>query len=164
MNILDIILLIPLIYAVYAGFKEGFVAQLGGLAAIVIGVWLAIHFSADVGKWLGINPDYATVVAFILIILAALLFIGVMGWLLGKIFNFVGLGMFNKIGGVLISMVKMVFILSVLLMAFDVLNKKTELVEQKHFDNSALYGPISSLSTYIFPSLEYITNAFKKEV
>lgn len=160
MNILDIILAIPLAYAFYRGFKDGVVTQLGGLVGIVIGIWLAIKFSKAFSQWLSLPHDFATEMAFVIIILATILLIGLVGRLLGKIFDMAGLGMFNKVGGILIALIKMIFILSVLLMAFGAINKKTEIVRQKYIDGSLLYRPISSLSVYIFPSMEYIKNTF----
>ena len=44
MNILDIIVLILLIWAIYNGFRDGIVVQLGGLAGLFIGIYLAFRY------------------------------------------------------------------------------------------------------------------------
>lgn len=156
MNTLDIILLIPLVYAVYKGFRDGVIVQLGGIIGIIIGVWLAFRFCDRLGVWMGIDPDIASYVAFAIIVLGAIISIGLIGWLLGKVFNMVGLGLFNGIGGVILALIKMTLILSVLMMAFNAINRKTEIVSPRHFDNSALYKPISRVSDYIFPYLDFV--------
>ncbi|MCD8186881.1 MAG: CvpA family protein [Rikenellaceae bacterium] len=154
MTALDIILIIPLIYGLYNGFKRGIVAQLGGIVGIVTGVWLAFRYSDDVGTWLGLDPEITWYAAFIIIVVAVILVIGVLGWLLGKIFNLVGLGLINRTGGIVLSLAKTVLILGALLMAFNSVNHHTHLVNKRQFNDSLLYSPIVKLTEYAFPFLE----------
>ena len=160
MTVLDIILIIPLVYAVYAGFKKGILAQLGGIVGIVIGIWLACRFSERVGQWFGIDEKIAYYVAFILIVIACLIGIGILGWALGKIFNFVGLGLLNRLGGVVLSLVKTVLILGALFMAFHAINEHTRMVDRKQFDNSLLYGPIERMTDFSLPFLKKAVDSF----
>ena len=48
MNFLDILILIPILYGAYKGFKHGFVIELFTLLAILVGIYVGIHFSE---KW-----------------------------------------------------------------------------------------------------------------
>ncbi|MDR2936644.1 MAG: CvpA family protein [Rikenellaceae bacterium] len=154
MNGLDIALLVPLVYALYRGFREGVLAQLGGIAGVVLGVWLAFRWCHELGTHLPIDdPKIATPAAFILIVLTTLVVIGLVGWVLGKLFDTLGLGLFNKVGGVLLSLLKMVLILSVLIMAFDMINRDGKILEQETIDRSALYGPIGRVASTVFPYL-----------
>lgn len=154
MTTLDIILIIPLIYALYTGFKKGVVAQLGGIAGLVIGVWLAFRHSDKLGAWLGIDPEIAYYAAFIIIVVATIILIGVVGWLVGKLFNLVGLGLLNRAGGIVLSLAKTVLILGVLLMAFTSINRNTHIVSNRQFSESFFYSPIIRLTEYAFPFLE----------
>ncbi len=168
MNTLDIILGIPLLYAVYRGFRDGVMVQLAGLVGILAGIWLAFRYSAQVGTWLKLDPDVSTPAAFVLIVLATLLGLGILGRILSKIFSFAGLGMFDKAGGIVVAVAKMTLILSVLSMAFSAINLKTELVKPQTLAGSVLYKPISGAAQYVFPYLsemkEMLTdNEAKKE-
>lgn len=156
MTVLDIILVIPLVYAVYNGFKKGIVAQLGGIVGIVIGVWLAFRYSDKVGAWLGVDPEIAYYAGFIAVVVVTILVIGVVGWLLGKLFNLVGLGLLNRAGGIVLSLVKTVLILGVLLMAFTSINRHTHIVSNRQFEHSFFYSPIMKLTEYAFPFLEKV--------
>jgi membrane protein required for colicin V production len=40
MGWLDIVLLAPLVWGAYTGFKKGLIAQILGLASLLVGVWL----------------------------------------------------------------------------------------------------------------------------
>ena len=44
MNILDIIFLVPLLFALYRGFKKGMVHMIASLAALVLGILGAMKF------------------------------------------------------------------------------------------------------------------------
>lgn len=154
MTVLDIILIIPLIYALYSGAKKGFVAQLGGIVAIVLGIWLAVRYSDRLGAWLGIDQEIAYYAAFALIVIACVILIGIVGWAVGKIFHLIGLGMLNRLGGVVLSLAKTVLILGALLIAFNAINRHTNMVNQRQFDNSLLYGPIVRGTNYALPFLK----------
>ena len=44
-NLLDIILLIPLLLFAWNGYKKGFIIELASLAALVLGLYMAFFFS-----------------------------------------------------------------------------------------------------------------------
>ncbi|MDR0955100.1 MAG: CvpA family protein [Rikenellaceae bacterium] len=154
MTVLDIILLLLLLYALYTGVKRGFIAQLGGIVAIVAGIWLACRYSEAVGAWLGIDPEVARYVAFALIVIACILLIGGIGWCLGKMFHLIGLGFLNRLGGVILSLAKMTLILGALLMAFGQINNHTQLVSPQQFERSLLYGPVVRVTGFALPFLK----------
>ena len=52
MNFLDILILIPIAYGAYKGFKHGFVIELFTLLAILVGIYVGINFSDYVANWL----------------------------------------------------------------------------------------------------------------
>ena len=45
MEIIDLIILIPLIYGGWKGFKKGFVMELFTILALLVGLYAAFHFS-----------------------------------------------------------------------------------------------------------------------
>lgn len=154
MNWLDILLFIPLIYAVWVGFRDGVIVQLGGIVAILIGVFLAFKFSTMVSGWLDLNETIGKPLAFLIILIVAIVLIGFGGKLFGKLIDNVGLSMFNKVAGVMFSLLKMSLILSVILMAFGALNDKTKWVEQTTLSKSYLYEPIHGMAEHVFPYLK----------
>lgn len=158
MNVLDIILIFLLLCAVWNGVRKGFVVQLGGIVAIVLGIWLAVRHSAGLGAWLdlklGVASQIAYYVAFALIVVACLVLIGLAGWLVGKIFNLVGLGLLNRLGGAVLSLAKTVLILGALLMAFQAINRHANLFSSRQFDRSLFCGPIVRITDAVLPFLK----------
>jgi membrane protein required for colicin V production len=159
MTTLDIILIIPLIWALYSGFKKGILLQLAGIAGIVFGIWLAVRFSGRVGELIGVDPRFAYYGAFVMILIVCMLLLGMFGWLLGKIFQFVGLGILNRLGGVVLSLVKTTLILGVLLIAFQAINRNTAIVDPGQFDRSLLGAPIVRTTRAALPFLKKAVDA-----
>ncbi len=46
MNVIDVILLLPLLYGAFKGFSKGFIFEVATLAGMVLGVFIAIRYSA----------------------------------------------------------------------------------------------------------------------
>ena len=66
MNFLDILILLPVLYGAYKGFKHGFVIELFTLLAILVGIYVGIHFSDYTANWLktsfGWDSEYLPVI------------------------------------------------------------------------------------------------------
>ena len=154
MTVLDIILIAALVWAVYNGAKKGFFVQLGGIVGVVIGIWLAFRFSDRVGVWLGIEGGIAWYVGFALIVLVCIAALGILGWLSGKVFHLVGLGILNRLGGIILSLAKTVLILGALLMAFQAINRHANIVNNRQFEQSMLCGPIVRTTNTALPFLK----------
>ena len=68
MNYLDIIFLVPLLFALYRGFKKGIIHMVASLAALVLGIIGAIKlrpvFASLLDSLFNISPDYINIIAF----------------------------------------------------------------------------------------------------
>jgi membrane protein required for colicin V production len=93
------------------------------------------------------------VLGFLVVVLVVIVAVGLLGKLLGKLFDCVGLPIINKLGGVVLALIKMSLLLSVLIMGFDLVNRNTKWVEQSKLDNAKLYRPIEKVSSVVFPYL-----------
>jgi membrane protein required for colicin V production len=160
MNILDIIVTIPLIWALYKGFKDGIIVQLGGIAGLFLGAWLAFRFGGTVGGWLhgwGVsNEEVASVVGFIIVLLVVIICIALLGRLLRGIFRFAGLVVLDRIGGTVLCVLKTGLIIGLLLYGFDTLNRNTGWVKEEVMSESALYRPLTKLAAFTFPYIDLV--------
>ena len=57
MTVIDIIILVLLALAVFKGIKDGLVRQVGGIAGLILGNFLAGRFSAIMAGWLHLWID-----------------------------------------------------------------------------------------------------------
>lgn len=154
--LLDILLALPLVWALWAGFRNGIIVQIGGIAGLLIGIWLAFRYGATVGGWLNINSDADPVIGFILIILLAILLMAVVGRLLKGVFRFAGLAALDRFGGAVLSLVKIGIVLALLVYAFDSLNRSQNWVEKQKLERSYLYKPLIGVAKFTFPYMDMV--------
>jgi len=122
MNWLDILLLVILIGFVIEGVRIGFSRTIIGLAATIVGLFLAAWFygavAAYLSPWIG-SPAVAQIAAFLLIFLAVQAFGALLGWICAKIFKWTGLGWFDRLLGMMGGAVKAAFAGAVLVLVFS---------------------------------------------
>ena len=171
MNFIDILIVIPIIYACYKGFKHGFVIELFTLLALLVGIYVGIHFSDTVAEWmktsLGWNSEYLPVIAFTVTFLAvgAMIYFG--GKMVEKMIKVVQLSPLNKALGVLFAGLKMLYIISVILVLIESYDERGKFFPKETKEKSLLYEPVCKVSTTTVPALAnstiFIQNALKPE-
>ncbi|MDR0803378.1 CvpA family protein [Fluviicola sp.] len=171
MNFLDILILIPVLYGAYKGFKHGFVIELFTLLAILVGIYVGIHFSDYTANWLKASfhwdSEYLPVVAFTLTFLGvgAVVYFG--GKMVEKMIKVVQLSPLNKFLGVLFAVIKSLYIVSVLLVLVESYDEKSNFFPKKTKANSLFYEPVKNISTKTVPALGestiFLKNALHSE-
>lgn len=156
MNVIDLIVCLVLVLAVWNGWRQGFIVQICSLAGIAVGIWLASRFGGEVGRWLGLEEQVAAAGGFITVLVAVVLVVAIAARLVRRVFHFAGLGVADILLGVAVSAVKYLLVLSLLFSAFDRLNADYTLVEPRTIERSRSYGPILRLSESLFPFLEWV--------
>lgn len=155
MNILDIILLLCLVWAVVQGLRKGFISQVIAIISIISGVWMSARFTNVVctwlSQWISGSEQVLKVVAFTLILVAVFLVLAALGKALEGIIRLVMLGWLNKLLGVVFSLLKCLLILGLIVLAFNSLNSTIQLVKPEYLADSILYGPIRDLANSVFP-------------
>lgn len=164
MNVIDIIILVCCVPAVFHGFSKGFVSQAISLVSLVLGVWLSFRFSSPFGDWLKTYADLPAtvlhVIAFALILIIVMLVLKLIGKLIEKAVKFVMLGWLNKLLGVVFALIKALLIIGLVIVVFDSLYSLIPFVPSDTLDESVLYHPIKDLANTVFPFLKELI--FKK--
>jgi membrane protein required for colicin V production len=128
MNFFDILVLGFLALFVINGFRKGFIISLAGLAALVLGIYLAVNFSNYIQDILRENlrpsQTWLPILSFTITFLLVAILVLVVGKLLEKVIDLVGLGIFNKIAGALLGLVKGVIFASIILFVLYSADKK----------------------------------------
>ena len=158
MNILDIILLVCFIPAIFQGIRKGFIAQAISIISIIVGIWASAHFADIVAGWVAqyitASDQILKVVAFALILIAVFIALAAVGKLLEGMFKLVMLGWLNKVLGVVFALLKTGLIVGVAIMAFSSLNDTFNLVQEPVLNESVLYPPLKKLAFEVFPYLK----------
>jgi membrane protein required for colicin V production len=150
MNYIDIIIAIPLLYALYKGWTKGLIIEVATLTALLLGIFLAVNYS-DYAKDLltnnlDISSSYMGYIAFIVTFIAAVVVINIFGKMLSKLIHAIALGMVNRILGSVFSIAKVLVILCILVTLFEGFDSRVKLVKLQDKENSKLYYPIFKLA------------------
>ncbi len=158
MNILDIILIIPILWFLYRGFTKGFIIELASLIALIGGIWAAIHFSYFAGDFLGrnfdINEKYLGIIAFIVTFLLVVFAVILVGRILEKFINVIALGFLNKLAGAIFGILKAAFILSIIIFIINSFDPGQTVITPKMRSGSLLYKRVEPLFPMLIPKLK----------
>lgn len=161
MNVLDILLLIPLIYAAWKGFKHGLIIEVFTLLAFLVGIYVGIHFSDGTGLFLknqfGMDSIFLPTIAFTLTFLLVGAAVYFLGKTIEKLVKIAQLSPFNRIAGMGFSLLKYVFILSSLLALLESYDEKLGLLPSKLKEESLLYRPMQHVSYAAIPGFKSST-------
>ena len=151
MNTIDLIVCLVLLVAVWCGFRRGVILQVCSLAGIVLGIWLAARYGAEVGALLHLEERFAAAGGFVTVLVVVILAVALLGRLLRKLFHFAGFGVPDVVLGIVVSVAKYLLVLSVLFSVFDTLNADYSLVGRRTIDRSKSYGPVLRISQWLLP-------------
>ncbi len=160
MNGLDIALLILFIPGIIRGLSKGFLEQAISLAGVVLSVYLAYHFSdyacGYIKQYISVSETVLHVIGFAAVLILALLAVILLSKVITKVVEMASLGWLNKVLGLVFALATTALVLSIIIILFDTVNVKFELVKSPLLEESALYGPLKDMGYYVFPYLKQL--------
>lgn len=158
MNFIDIIIIVPLIYAAWRGFKKGLVIEIFTLLALLVGIYAGIHFSDWTSDLIiqnfKIEGRYLPVVAFTLTFLAVGAMVFFAGKVIERMLKLVSLSLLNKLLGLFLGIVKMTYILSILIVLLETYDERGNFINKELKEESLLYYPVEAVATYTIPAVK----------
>ena len=158
MNVFDIIIYLALAWAVFNGWRRGFLLQLISLVAVAAAIYCAIRFGAEAGAMMSLEGASASIVGFLVIFVAAMILISVGGRLLRAVLRLSGLGAMDVVLGVLFSVLKMALVVCVSFSWFATINKNYSLVSEQVVGDSRWFETAVGLTDKITPFFNNLTN------
>ena len=173
MNFLDIIFIVPLLFALYRGFKKGLIHMIGSLVALLLGIIGAIKlrpvFAALLDSVFNIAPEHLNVIAFAVAFVAIVLLVHIVAFLVDKLIKAVALNFVNRLLGMAFGLVVTAFVISMILWPVNEVNKGKQIIKPNHIEGSLLYKPLSAFAPAVFPYLkkqewkQYVPKKNKKQ-
>ena len=159
MNYIDIILLVLLILSAIGGFKNGLIAEVVSLAALVLGIWGAIEFSYITAEFLteklNLNTEHLNIISFIVTFVVIVILVHIVGNTINKMVEAVTLGFVNKLAGMVFAVLKSALILSIILLIFDRIDKDVKILPEKAKSESRMYEPIKNFAPSLLPFINF---------
>lgn len=168
MNFVDIIIIVPLIYAAWVGFKKGLVIEVFTLLALLVGIYAGIHFSDWTSGLIKENIDiegkYLPVVAFTLTFLAVGAIVFFAGKMIERMLKVVNLSPLNKAFGLLFGLIKMIYTLSILIILLETYDERGDFIPENIKSDSLFYEPVKVIASATIPAIEESTIWMKNNV
>lgn len=158
MNVLDIIFLIPLMFALYRGFKKGLIHMIASLAALLLGIFGAMKlrpvFAALLDSVFNIAPEHINAIAFAVAFVTIVLVVHMVAILVNKLIKAVALNLVNRLLGMAFGLLVTAFVISMILWPINQLNSEKQIIKSNHIESSLLYKPLSTFAPAVFPYLK----------
>jgi membrane protein required for colicin V production len=166
MNYLDFIILAPLIYAAWKGFKKGLIVEVFTLLALLVGIYAGIHFSdwtaTKIEDLFEKDFQYLPAIAFTITFLAVGAMVYFAGKTLEKMVSVVNLSPLNKGLGILFGLIKMLYTISILFILLESYDPNDKFIPLDTKETSMLYKPVRNTSVYTMPFIEETQLYFNK--
>ena len=150
MNGFDILFVLVLVVGAWKGWSNSLLKEVLGLIGVFVGLYVAHLLYEQVGYELapriGTSPSMASIVAFALIWMGVPILLGILGSLLTKVLEWIGLEGVNNLGGALVSVIKYAIILGALCNVLAI----THLVKEESQQNSILFEPLKRTTSIAF--------------
>ena len=160
MNLLDAMLVLPIVLMAISGYNHGFIKELASLAALVLGVYFAVYFSDVVAGFLisnfKISHRYVFILSFLITFIGVVLLVSMIGKMLDNIASLAALGFVNKIFGLVFGLCKGILIMSIFLVIFNMIDTKGHILKDENKKGSLLYQPLFQIAPLILINIKNI--------
>ena len=153
MNVLDYIVLALLLLFVIQGIRKGFIISLATLAALILGIWAAVHFSNFMDKILTdkFHPSgtWLPVLSFTIIFLCVVILVLLIAKGVEKLVSLVGMGILNRIAGGAFGLLKGIIFLSVLIFIVCSFDSKGKMISKETKGKSMFFSYVQPVFPFI---------------
>ncbi len=153
MNFFDVLVLGFLALFIINGFRKGFIISLASLAALILGIYLDVHFSNFIQAMLQDNfhpsRTWLPILSFTVTFLIVAILVLIVAKVMEKIIDVVGLGFINKIAGALLGLAKGVVFASIILFILYSVDKKKSWITEEDRKGSFTMNKIEQ----VFPEI-----------
>jgi membrane protein required for colicin V production len=164
MNHVDIILAIPLTIGAIRGFSKGFIHELASLVSVIVGVILAAIFAGMAGaammQYVDWNPILIKIIAFITVFILVIIIINTIARIIERLFEVAGLSIINRFAGLGAGTIKFAFLLSIILIFFNYINRDKTLMSDETRDQSFLYNKVAAFVPSIMPGMSVLSYTY----
>ena len=158
MEILDILLILPLLYGAWKGFQKGFIMELFTILALVVGLYAAFNFSDKFSKHMEFGKvahSYMPAISFIVLFLlvGAMVYFG--GKALEQVLKIAQLSAFNKVVGATLGVIKWLYLTACVLVFLVSFDKEEKIIKKSNKEKSFMYALNTGVLKYSLPGVKH---------
>ena len=152
-NYIDYVIMAILALFLILGYRKGIIVGLATIAALILGIYAAVHFSnyLDVTLMEHLHPSrkWLPILSFSITFILVVIIVMIVAKLAEKLADMVGMGFFNHLGGALLGLAKGVILVSVLLFLNQSLDPGGKGISAKDRKESWFYDRVAA----VFPAM-----------
>ena len=154
MNVFDALVLFCLGYGLIRGLVKGFIIEISGVLALVLGVFGALQFATGVTylikDWITLDSRLIQGISFLLLFIAITYGISLLAKMLTKTLQIVALGLFNRLAGGLFGLIKWTLILTAIVLLFNQVDRVLSIVPEAFLAESISHPLLLEFSGILF--------------
>jgi membrane protein required for colicin V production len=155
MNLLDFLLLIPIVWLCIRGATKGFIIELATLIGIALGILAAYYFADDlqdmIKGYFSLGEKAIRVIAYVIIFLVVWLLVYLIGKIFEKSADVIALGWLNKLLGAIFGIVKGVILVCLILFLIEKFDPSQKVIKPDVKEKSMFYGPAMEVVHSVVP-------------
>ena len=155
MNLLDFLILLPVVWLCIRGFGKGLIIEIATLAGFALGILAAYYFVDDLQALI---KDYLTfgergvrITAYIIIILVVWLIVFLVGKMVEKFADMIAVGWLNKLLGAIVGIAKGILLVCIILFLIDKFDPSQKVIKPNVKEKSMFYEPAMELVRWATP-------------
>jgi membrane protein required for colicin V production len=149
LNYIDYIILLILLLFVIHGYRKGFIIGLATFAALILGIYAAVHFSnyldTTLAEHLHPSKKWLPVLSFSITFLLVVILVMIVARLIEKLVDITGMGFFNRIGGAALGLLKGAILISILIFIIATADPGGKWIPGQDRQKSYFYSRIADL-------------------
>lgn len=153
MNILDLLILLPIAFFAYRGFKNGLIKEVLSIAGIVLGVFLTFRYMDEAGAsiqpFFGNDAAYVPFMAAFIIFIGTLIAVNIVAVVARKVLETIRLNFLNRATGLAFGALKCGIIISALLLMAAGLNMPSQEIREE----SSSYAYVIYLAPWAYDAV-----------
>ena len=154
MNYVDIIISIPLLYALIKGFSNGIIKEITNVFSVVLAIYVGVHFSNLIEPYLqsDVLSGYERampLIAFLIVFIVILIIIKSIGELIDRLTKLLALGIISRFLGAIFGVFKIMVIFSGALFFLT----EYKIIDHQIEKDSILLKPIQEVSEVLVPKI-----------
>jgi membrane protein required for colicin V production len=153
LNYIDYIVIVILALFIFQGYRKGIIIGLATIAALLLGIYAAVHFSnyldATLVEHLHPSRKWLPILSFSITFLIVVIAVMIVAKLTEKLVDVVGMGFFNHFGGAVLGLVKGVILISILFFLLKSMDPNGKWIPEKDKQASFSYTKVAD----VFPKL-----------
>ena len=154
MNIFDVIILIILLYGLMMGLIKGFIIEVAGIIALILGVTGSFKFArileVSLNSYVDWSPKTIQIASFIILFIIIIYAVSLLAKMITKTLKIIALGIINRIFGGIFGLLKWCVILSSFVLVSQEINEIITLIPDKTLKDSVSYNLLYKLGGFLF--------------